>query len=55
MRSRPHLYTSYSSDQALMPTVTKKMVLGVFLVLAVLAPIASSIPFYLISWATTTG
>ena len=46
MRGRPHLYTSYSSDQALMPTVTKKMVLGVFLVLAVLAPIASSIPFY---------
>ena len=46
MRGRPHLHTSYSSDQALMPTVTKKVVLAVFLVLAALAPIASSIPFY---------
>ena len=46
MRGRPHLYTSYSADQALMPTVTKKVMLVVFLVLAALAPIASSIPFY---------
>ncbi len=46
MRGRPHLYTSYSSDQALMPTVTKKVALAFFLVLAALAPIASSIPFY---------
>ena len=46
MRGRPHLHTSYSSDQALMPTVTKKVGLAILLVLAVLAPIASSIPFY---------
>ena len=46
MRGRPHLHTSYSADQALMSTATKKTVLGAFLVLAALAPIASSIPFY---------
>ena len=46
MRGRPHLYTSYSADQALMPTAAKKIALGIFLVLAALAPIASSIPFY---------
>ena len=46
MRGRPNLHTSYSSDQALMPTTTKKVVLGVFIALAALAPIASSIPFF---------
>ena len=46
MRGRPNLYTSYSADQALMPTVTKKVALGVALALAALAPLASSIPFY---------
>ncbi|MDE0232593.1 MAG: branched-chain amino acid ABC transporter permease, partial [bacterium] len=46
MRSRPHLHTSYSADQALMPTATKKVALATFLILAALAPIASSIPFY---------
>ncbi|MDE0122771.1 MAG: branched-chain amino acid ABC transporter permease [bacterium] len=46
MRGRPHLHTSYSADQALMPTTTKKVALAIFLVLAALAPIASSIPIY---------
>ena len=46
MRGRPHLHTSYSADQALMPSATRKMALATFLVLAALAPIASSIPFY---------
>ena len=46
MRGRPHLYTSYAADQALMPSATRKMALAIFLVLAALAPIASSIPFY---------
>ena len=46
MRGRPLLHTSYAADQAVMPTVTKKAVLGVFLALAVLAPFAGSIPLY---------
>ena len=46
MRGRPLLHTSYAADQALMPTVTKKTVLGMFLALAVLAPFAASIPLY---------
>ena len=46
MRGRPLLHTSYAADQALMPTVTKKAVLGMFLALAVLAPFAASIPLY---------
>ena len=46
MRGRPLLHTSYAADQAVMPTVTKKVVLGVFLALAVLAPFAGSIPLY---------
>ena len=46
MRGRPLLHTSYARDQALMPTVTKKTVLGVFLALASLAPFASHIPLY---------
>ncbi len=46
MRGRPHLYTSYSADQALMPTAVKKTALAILLVLAALAPFASSIPLY---------
>lgn len=46
MRGRPLLHTSYSADQALMPTVTNKTVLGIFLALAALAPFASRIPIY---------
>ena len=46
MRGRPLLHTSYAADQALMPTATRKTVLGVFLALAVLAPLARSIPLY---------
>ena len=46
MRGRPLLHTSYAADQALMPTVTRKVILGVFVVLALLAPFASAIPLY---------
>ena len=46
MRGRPLLHTSYAADQALMPTVTRKVTLGVFIVLALLAPFAARIPLY---------
>lgn len=46
MRGRPLLHTSYAADQGLMPTATRKTVLGAVLVLAVLAPLARSIPLY---------
>jgi branched-chain amino acid transport system permease protein len=39
MRGRPLLHTSYQSDQALMNTGTKKVVLGLFLVFLVLIPL----------------
>jgi len=42
MRGRPLLYTSYESDQALLNTTTKKVMLGLFLLILV------SIPFQLI-------
>ena len=46
MKGRPLLHTSYARDQALMPTVTRKVVLGLFLVLVALVPFASRIPLY---------
>lgn len=46
MRGRPLLHTTYAQDQAMMPTATKKTVLGLFLALAALAPFASHIPLY---------
>ncbi len=46
MRGRPLLHASYATDQALMPTVTKKTVLGAFLFLAAAAPFAGHIPLY---------
>ncbi len=46
MRGRPLLHTSYGGDQSLMPTATKKTVLGVFLALVALAPLANRIPLY---------
>ena len=42
MRGRPLLYTSYESDQALLNTTTKKVMLGLFLLVLV------SIPFQVI-------
>ena len=38
MRGRPNLYTSYEAESQLMPTRTKKVILGLFLVVAVLMP-----------------
>lgn len=38
MRGRPLLYTSYEADQALMNTGTKKVTLGILLILLVLIP-----------------
>ena len=42
MRGRPQLYTSYEADQSLMNTTTKKVMVGLFLVVLV------SIPFQVI-------
>lgn len=39
MRGRPLLYTDYASEQALLPTMTKRVMLVVLLVLAVLVPL----------------
>ncbi|MFQ5523208.1 MAG: branched-chain amino acid ABC transporter permease [Acidimicrobiia bacterium] len=38
MRGRPLLFTSYEADQALLNTTTKKLTLGIFVVLLVLIP-----------------
>ena len=38
MRGRPLLYTSYQADQALLPTWSQRLTLGVFLLLVVLVP-----------------
>ncbi|HEX2154011.1 MAG TPA: branched-chain amino acid ABC transporter permease [Acidimicrobiia bacterium] len=38
MRGRPLLYTSYEEDQAIFPSVTKKVLFGVLIVIAVLLP-----------------
>ena len=38
MRGRPNLYTSYESESQLMPTLTKKVALGLFLL--VLVPVS---------------
>ena len=38
MRGRPRLHTSYSADSAILPTTSKRVMLGVLLVVAVLAP-----------------
>ena len=38
MRGRPLLYTSYEADQALLNTTTKRVVLGLFLVVLVTIP-----------------
>jgi branched-chain amino acid transport system permease protein len=40
MRGRPLLHTSYESDQALMNTGTKRVMLGLFLVVLALVPLA---------------
>jgi len=40
MRGRPLLYTSYESDQAVMNTGTKRVMLGLFLVVLALVPLA---------------
>ena len=37
MRGRPNLYTSYESESQLMPTLTKKVALGLFLLVLVLS------------------
>ena len=42
MRGRPLLYTSYEADQGLLNTTTKKVMLGLFLLVLV------SIPFQVI-------
>jgi branched-chain amino acid transport system permease protein len=39
MRGRPLLYTTYEADQALMNTGTKKVVLGLFLIVVILIPL----------------
>jgi len=41
MRGRPLLYTSYESDQALLNTGTKKVLLSLFLLLAILLPLGA--------------
>ena len=38
MRGRPNLYTSYEAETKLFPTATKKVLLGLFLVVLVLMP-----------------
>lgn len=38
MRGRPLLFTSYEADQAILPTVTQKVMFGLFLVMAILIP-----------------
>ena len=49
MRGRPNLYTSYESESQLMPTLTKKVALGLFLLVLVLMPfdlpVIDQIPF----------
>jgi len=40
MRGRPNLYTNYPSEMSLFPTMTKRVVIGIFFVLMVLAPLA---------------
>ena len=49
MRGRPNLYTSYESESQLMPTLTKKVALGLFLLILVLMPfdlpVIDQIPF----------
>jgi len=58
MRGRPNLYTSYEAESQLMPTRTKKVILGLFLVVAVLMPfdlpIIDQLPLFA-SWVTTCG
>ncbi len=39
MRGRPLLFTSYEADQAILPTTTKKMMVGLLLVVAVTLPL----------------
>lgn len=38
MRGRPLLYTSYEADQALLNTTTKKVMLGLFLLVLITIP-----------------
>ncbi|MEC9427038.1 MAG: branched-chain amino acid ABC transporter permease [Actinomycetota bacterium] len=49
MRGRPNLYISYESESQLMPTLTKKIALGLFLLILVLMPfdlpVIDQIPF----------
>jgi branched-chain amino acid transport system permease protein len=49
MRGRPNFYTSYESESQLMPTTTKKFLLGLFLLVLVLMPfdlpVIDQIPF----------
>ncbi len=49
MRGRPNLYISYESESQLMPTTTKKVLLGLFLLVLVLMPfdlpVIDQIPF----------
>lgn len=45
MRGRPNLYTSYQSEMALFPTTTKRVLIGVFFLLMVLAPLAG-VPWF---------
>jgi branched-chain amino acid transport system permease protein len=42
MRGRPLLYTSYETDQSLLPTTTKRVALAVFLMVLVTLPFAVS-------------
>ena len=39
MRGRPYLYTSYSSEMSLFPTTTKRVAMGLLLLVAVLLPL----------------
>jgi branched-chain amino acid transport system permease protein len=45
MRGRPHLFTSYQSEMQLLPTTTKRVAVGVLLVIMVLLPL-HALPFF---------
>ena len=45
MRGRPHLFTSYQSEIRLLPTTTKRVAVGILLVILVLLPL-HALPFF---------
>lgn len=45
MKGRPELYTRYESEMGLFPSMTKKVTMGLFALIAVLAPLAA-LPFF---------